>query len=74
MLTTVHTRPALHQRAKQMIVAALLSLGIGLAVWPPHTPIIKGLDAVSPTVCRITWWGETQESNTTITELPCVEG
>lgn len=70
MLTTVHTRPVRYQRAGQMIIAALLSLGLGLAVWPPHTPIIKGVEAVSPTVCRITIQG----SNTTITELPCVEG
>lgn len=91
MLTTVRTNLTLHQRVKLVIVAALLTLSLGLGMattaqsagakaaplpYPPHPPIIKGLEAAPPTACRITpggWWVVTEGSNPGPTELPCTK-
>ncbi len=53
MLETVGTNPTLHQRVKLMIVAALLtlSLGLGIATTAQHADVMAGAkSAVSSAV------------------------
>jgi len=75
MLATVRTKPALHQRVRLMIVAALLMLSLGLGI----ATTAQRVDAKAGhrIVCRITpggWWVETtQESHADVTGLVCVK-